>query len=259
MRILITNDDGIYAPGLWELARALKEMAEVFVVAPDREQSGVGSSLSLHVPVRASPVTPLVKGVTAYSVEGTPGDAVILALKKLLPEKVDMLMAGINSGANLGPDVLISGTVGAALHGYFQGLPSIALSITDLENLRYETPLRLALLIAQEVEAAALPKRLLLNINCPNLPLDGLEGLEVTRLGQRNYQEVVQEGHDGRRKYYWLLRSDPQWVLEEGSDVWAVRNNRISVTPLHSDITSPDLRALLEGLGQGWLQVLRGR
>lgn len=237
LKILVSNDDGIYAQGLWTLVRELTPLGEVIVVAPDREQSGVGTAMTLHHPLRVTQVVPQVEGVKAYCVEGTPADSIIFALGAL-DNKVDILFSGINEGSNLGNDVIISGTVGAALQGYFRGLPSIALSMTAIENLHFEVAARLGAFIARSVANNALPRDILLNINVPNLPIDKIEGIRVTRLARRSYTEILKEGHDGKRNYYWIVRGKPEWSEDEGTDIWAVRHNSISVTPLHNDMTA---------------------
>lgn len=238
MRILVTNDDGIAAPGLWALVRELRRVAEVIVVAPDRDQSGVGTAVTLHHPVRISPVPPEVTRVKTYSVEGTPADTVILALKTLLKDGVDMVFSGINAGSNLGNDVLISGTVSAALQGYFYGLPSVAISVSAIKKVRFGIAAKFAALLVQQFEANKMPPKFLLNINLPNLPLDQIAGIEMTRLGERSYMDNIKVGHDGKRKYYWIVRGKPDWKEVEGTDIWALGQNKISVSPLHSDLSS---------------------
>ena len=238
MRILVTNDDGITARGLWALVRELRRIAEVIVVAPDRDQSGVGTAVTLHHPVRVSPVPPEVTRVEAYAVEGTPADTVILALKTLLKDSVDMVFSGINQGSNLGNDVLISGTVSAALQGYFYGLPSVAISVGSLKRVHFDVAAKFGALIAQQVAASNMPQKFLLNINLPNLPLDKITGIELTRLGERSYMDNIKAGHDGKRKYYWIVRGKPDWKEVEGTDISALGKNRISITPLHSDLSS---------------------
>jgi 5'-nucleotidase len=256
LTILVTNDDGIHARGLRALVEALKEVGEVVVVAPDREQSAVGTSVTLHQPLRAKEIKPLVEGVKTYSVEGTPGDCVILGLGYLIEDEVSLVAAGINEGANLGDDVLISGTVAAAFQGHLNGMPSIAISVGALEDIHTEPAARLAALLARRIEAHPILKETLLNINLPNLPLDQIEGIEVTRLGRRSYRDVIQEGHDGKRTYYWIVRGKAQWQYEEGTDVWALSKHRISITPLHADLTNTLPLTSLKDLSKAILQEL---
>lgn len=225
----------------------MRDVAEVVVCAPDREQSGTGTAVSLLGPVRLTEAVSPVEGVKGWSVQGTPCDAVIVALETFLRDQVDLVVAGINAGANLGEDILISGTVGAALQGYFRGIPSVAISVTSLTDLHLEPAAKVAKLLVQHLAEDALfrpapggrapRKPLLLNINVPNLPLDKLQGIEVTRLGHRVYADTVQEGHDGRRKWYWVVRDKPAWRVVKGTDIWAIRHQRVSITPLHTDLT----------------------
>jgi len=238
VRILVTNDDGITARGLWALVRELRRIAEVVVVAPDRDQSGIGTAVTLHHPVRVSPMPPEVTRVETYAVEGTPADTVILALKTLLKDGVDMVFSGINEGSNLGNDVLISGTVSAALQGYFYGLPSVAISVGSIKRVRFDVAARFSALIVQQVAASKMPQKFLLNINLPNLPLEKIAGIEITRLGERSYMDNIKAGHDGKRKYYWIVRGKPDWKEVEGTDISALGKNKISITPLHSDLSS---------------------
>jgi len=232
VRILVSNDDGIYAPGLWTLARELSRLGEVVVVAPDREQSGVGTSVTLHNPIRLRRLEPLAAGVECYCVEGTPADSVILGIRWVMKGEVDVVVAGINEGANLGNDVFISGTVGAAFQGYFYGLPSISVSVAALEDLHFEPAAGLARLLVEEIGKGSLPGPFLLNVNLPNVPLSEVKGIEVTRLGRRSYGDIIQEGYDGKRKYYWIVRGNPEWEARPGTDILAIREGKVSLTPL---------------------------
>lgn len=262
MRILATNDDGIHADGLWHLVEALSEVGDVVVAAPDREQSGVGTSVTLHHPVRVREIRSPVRRVKCYAIEGTPADSVILALGVLLDDKVDLVVSGINEGPNLGSDVLISGTVSAALQGYLQGIPSIAISVGALENVHFDGAARLAAVMARMIEAKALPREILLNINLPNLPQDQIQGIEITQLGRTTYQSVFKERQYGGRRLFWIIRgrlewaSEEGWEPEEGSDIWALLKDSISITPLHSDLTSPAAFSALKQLSNAIFQDL---
>ncbi|MDO8531496.1 MAG: 5'/3'-nucleotidase SurE [Dehalococcoidia bacterium] len=257
MKILVTNDDGIYARGLWALAESLSQVAEVTVCAPDREQSGVGTAVSLHTPVRVSTIVPQVPGITTYAVEGTPGDSVILALESLMPGGVDMVVSGINEGANLGNDIAVSGTLGAAFQAYFRGVPAIAMSVTSLHDVNFEPAAKLARLLAVKAASGGLPRPLLLNVNLPNLPLEKLEGVSATRLGTRSYVDIIQEGYDGKRRWYWIRRGKPEWATEDGSDIWAIRQNRVSITPLHTNLTVTEQASAMEQLCPSLLLGMR--
>ena len=264
MKILVTNDDGIHSPGLWAAVEAMKESAQIFVASPDRDQSGVGASLTLRGAIRAREVPPLVtgraNGVKAYSVEGTPGDSCVLALERLVGP-VDLLVSGINLGSNLGEDVLISGTVGAAFQGYFRGCPSIAISVAALEETRFDVASALLrLLVTGLAQGGGLPP-CLVNINIPNEPATRIEGVQVTRLGGRSYGESVTESRHGRNTYYWLSRNRPiydEHSEDEDTDIWALRHNRISITPIHSALTDVSQIPAVERLFQEYSRELLG-
>ncbi len=263
MKILITNDDGIQSPGLWAAVEALKDAGEIFVVAPDREQSGVGASLTLHVPIRANEVAPAIAGdsnsIKAYSVEGSPGDSCVLALERLVGP-VDLVVSGINQGANLGEDVLISGTVGAALQGYFRGYPSIAISVGAVKDVRFDVAATFLRILGNRLaDGVKLPSSLI-NVNVPNEPPDKIEEVRITRLGRRSYGESVTERDDHKRKYYWISR-DKVIHQEHGedTDIWALRHNRISVTPIHTGLTDAEQIPVLEGIFEGYTCQLPGR
>lgn len=243
LKILVCNDDGIFSEGLWTLVGELKKVADVSVVAPDRDQSGSGTSITLRHPLRMRDVKSTVKGVTAHSVEGSPADSVILALRLILKEPVDLVVSGINEGPNLGDDVYVSGTVGAALQGFFYGIPALAFSIAAFGDLHFDVTANLARIMVGELEDKGVPDRMLWNINLPNLTADKLEGVEITRLGERKYVDRVEPGHDGKREYHWIMRGKPEWKKTPGTDIWAVEKNKISITPLfgNSDGSSREL------------------
>ena len=247
MKILVSNDDGVYSEGLWTLVRELTKIAKVSVVAPDRDQSGSGTSITLRHPLRMINIKPPVDGVDAYSVEGTPADSVILALRLVLKEGVDLVVSGINEGPNLGDDVYVSGTVSAALQGFFYGIPALAFSIAAFGDLHFDVAAKLARLMVSEIVDKGSPGRILLNVNLPNLPQDKLEGIEITRLGERKYVDRIEPGHDGKRQYHWIMRGKPEWKSASGTDVWALEKNKISVTPLFGN-TDGSSRELLKKL-----------
>ena len=238
MKILVTNDDGIFAQGLWILVKELKNIAQVVVVAPDREQSATGTAVTLHQPLRAQRVRPLVPEVEAYSVEGTPADSVILALGKLVKNKINLVISGINQGPNLGDDVLISGTVGAALQGYLRGFPALAISVAAVDSLYLDNAAKLATLLAKKIDSSALPTNILLNVNLPNLPLAKIEGIKITQLASGSHTDTVEERHDGKRKYYWLVRQGINKGRDERTDIWAIEHGNISITPLHANLSN---------------------
>ena len=232
MKILVTNDDGIFAEGLWTLVKKLRDIAEVVVVAPDREQSAIGTAVSLRRPLRIRGVRPLVADVETYSVEGTPGDSVILALSKLVESGIDMVVSGINDGPNLGDDVLISGTVSGALQGYLRGIPAIALSVDSPNNVCMENASKLAALLAKRIGSSAVPSCIFLNINLPDLPLAEIRGAKITKLARYSHTDTVEEGSRGKWKHYWLVRQRRNKNTDEKTDVWAIEQGYISITPL---------------------------
>ncbi len=260
MKILLTNDDGIAAPGLWAAANALRRVGEVFVVAPDKEQSGVGASLTLHSSLRVTPepVDSRLSGdangaypVTAYSVGGTPGDSCILGLEHVVGA-VDLVVSGINSGSNLGWDVLVSGTVGAAIQGFVRGYPTIAISVGSVTNPQFETAGRLLELMALKLNDNTPESSLFLNVNLPSMPADRIKGLKLTQLGNRSYGESVREEGNGEDKRYRIARNRPIGGALDGTDIWALKNNYISITPLQIGLInhqhSPEVETMLAGI-----------
>ncbi|MBA7613334.1 5'-nucleotidase SurE [subsurface metagenome] len=232
MKILATNDDGIFADGLKALAGELKSIADVIVVAPDRELHSMGASISLHKPVRARKAAPVASGVESYAVEGTPADCVILALGKLAKGKIDLVVSGVNRGLNLGDDVLISGTVGAALQGSVHGLPSIAVSTSLGDTFYFDDAAKFAALLAQRFESGVIPASICLNVNLPNLPREKIRGVKLTYPASRNHTDTVEERYESKRQYYWFVR---QWInkpTDEKTDSWAIEKGNISISPL---------------------------
>ena len=253
MRILVSNDDGVYSDGIWALARELTSIAEVVIVAPDREQSAVGTAVSLRKPLRVQEINPLCQGIKTYSVEGTPSDAVIVGLGQVVSGKGDLVVSGINQGSNLGEDVLISGTVGAALSGYLRGFPAMAVSC---EAQRFSPAYlkqvaHFAVLLAARVLAADLPANLFLNVNMPDLPMDALKGAKIAGLAHRSHVNTVEEGHDGKRSYYTLVRASVNQQVDKRSDIWLTGQGYITVTPVHLFLNDRLPLAFLEKLISG--------
>lgn len=234
MKILVTNDDGIFAEGLWALVKELKNIAQVVVVAPDKEQSAVGMAITFRQPIRVRRVKPLIPEVEAYSVKGTPADSVILGLEKLAKNEVDLVISGINQGPNLGQDVFISGTVGAALQGYLRGYSALAISVFRKPSKQYlSRAAKVARLLTQKTVSHILPHNILLNVNIPELALTEIKGIKFTRLSSESHFGPVEEGHDGKWQSYCIV---PQEIdnNDETTDVWAVKQGNISITPLHT-------------------------
>ncbi|MFP4173163.1 MAG: 5'/3'-nucleotidase SurE [Candidatus Hydrogenedentota bacterium] len=232
--ILVTNDDGIQAPGLHILAEALDELGEVWVYAPDRQQSAVGHGVSLHRPLRVHPYN----HERWYMVDGTPTDCVMLAIRHLLPRRPALVVSGINPGANLGDDVTYSGTVAGAFEGMLQGVPSLAISDVAYVPKHLKTAGQVAEKLAELVLREGLPLETLLNVNVPDLPYKKLRGIVFTRMGRRHYEDEIISRKDPRgNPYYWIGGSAPGNVAESGTDFEAVDNMSVSITPLQRDLT----------------------
>jgi 5'-nucleotidase len=233
MHILISNDDGYQSAGIRILADTLSEIATVTVVAPDRDRSGASNSLTLDSPIRAR------QAENGYTyVDGTPTDCVHLAITGLLDEEPDMVVAGINAGANLGDDVLYSGTVAAAMEGRFLGLPAIAVSLVSERPTHFETAARVTLDLVRRLLSNTLPADTILNLNVPDLPLEELAGMQATRLGHRHKSEAVVRMQDPRgRPVYWVGPAGSEQDAGPGTDFHAVRTGHVSVTPLDVDLT----------------------
>ena len=246
MRILLSNDDGYQAPGLRALYDAISAMADTIVVAPDRDRSGASNSLTLELPIRAAEAE---NGF--IRVEGTPTDCVHLAITGLLTEEPDMVVSGINAGANMGDDVLYSGTVAAATEGRFLGYPAMAVSIASHTPAHFDTAARVAAQLVQQLCDSPLPPDSILNVNIPDLPFDELQGIVATRLGHRHKAEPVVKSEDPRgRPIYWVGPAGAEQDAGQGTDFHAVRNGFVSVTPLQVDLTRhaavPDVADWLE-------------
>lgn len=250
MHILVSNDDGYSAQGLLALKSALEKLAKVTVVAPERNQSGASNSLTLDRPLRA---TVMESGL--IKIDGTPTDCVHIAITGLLEEEPDMVIAGINHGANLGDDVLYSGTVAAATEGRFLGLPAIAISLASPTPRYMETAARVAVDLLYRVQQQPLPPDTILNVNVPDIPLHELRGFRSTRLGQRHKAERVVKTLDPRgREIYWVGSAGPEQDAGPGTDFCAIRENFVSVTPLQVDLTHYNkLKSIAEWLPVGEL------
>lgn len=238
MNILITNDDGIHAEGLLVLKSALEEVGRVYVVAPDRPRSACGHSITLHKPLRADRVV-LRDGAAAFATNGTPSDCVSLAMLGVVEEKVDLVVSGINHGPNLGWDLTYSGTVSAAMEGAIMGVQAFAISIATYEtDIDYSVAAAVAVNLARILDSHKLPESTLLNVNVPGLPASEIRGIAVTRQGKRRYTGAIEKRSDPTgRDYYWLGGDLPQDHLVEGTDVKAIADDKISVTPVHLDLT----------------------
>ena len=235
--ILVTNDDGVQSPGLLALKRALDGVGQVTVFAPDRNWSAAGHSKTMHKPLRISQVE-LADGTAAYTTNGAPSDCVGLALLGAIPVRPDLVLSGINQGANLGHDITYSGTVAGAMEAVVGGVPAIAVSLNAREWGDFGAVTALVIDLAHHVLGNGLPPNTLLNVNAPALPSGQVAGVAVTRLGQRVYRDILIERTDPTgRPYYWIGGEPPTGVEEEGTDIGAVARGYISVTPLTMDMT----------------------
>lgn len=247
--ILVTNDDGVEAPGLLTLKRALDEVGETVVFAPDHNWSAAGHTKTMHKPLRVA-YAELDDGSPVYTTNGAPSDCIALALLGILDREPDLVASGINNGPNLGHDITYSGTVAAAMEAVIFGLPALSVSLDTYEApepAALQAAASFAAKLASAVLERGLPPGHLLNVNAPNRPADELAGVEITRLGRRVYQDVLIERTDPRgRPYYWIGGDAPTGFDEEGTDIGAVSQGKISVTPIHLDMTASDLTAEIE-------------
>jgi len=250
LKILISNDDGIRSEGIRSLYDALKPLGKVTVIAPDRERSAVGHSLTLDTPLRLEHIKE-----DWFSVSGTPADCINMGLNHILKkEKPDIIVSGINKGGNLGNDVTYSGTVSAAMEGTLFGIPSIAVSLVSEEDFVFEGAAEFTKKLTKYVYENGLPDDTLLNVNIPNKPLGEIKGIRITKQGKRIYNDTIVEKTDPRnRNYYWIGGNHIRWIIEEGTDYDAVQNDEISITPLHLDMTNYNAYSNL--LNNWWLEI----
>ncbi len=248
MDILLSNDDGIFAPGMAALFEAVRDLGTVSVVAPDSERSAVGHAITLSDPIKARRVTR--NGLfTGHAVGGTPADSVKLAVCALLARPPDLLISGINLGPNAGISIIYSGTVSAATEGTILGIPSMAVSLATFQDPQWATASAVARLVAQQLCARPLPPGVLLNVNVPNLPLDRLRGYAVTRMGQSRFIETFDRRSDPRGNvYYWMDGYLEPMGEAAGTDLGALEDGYVSLTPVQFDLTDS---AAMEVLG-GW-------
>ena len=253
MRLLLTNDDGINSPGILKLAEKLCTEHEVYIIAPDRERSAAGHSLTLHKPLRVDEVDVGLKVAKAWETTGTPGDCVKIGISSILENsmKPDLIISGINLGPNLGADILYSGTVSAALEGSVLGFPSIALSLygnTKFDPSGFIYPAEFMLKFMNNISKIRFPKKTILNINFPAVAPEEITGIQITKLGTRMYTDGYEKRVDPRGKtYYWLagelISSEDE---EEGTDIMAIKNNKITITPVTFEITHKSIMPELE-------------
>jgi 5'-nucleotidase len=234
MYILLSNDDGYFAPGLSILAEHISKIADIVVVAPERNRSGASNSLTLDRPLSVR-----VAHNGYYYVNGTPTDCVHLAVTGLLDQLPDMIISGINDGANMGDDTIYSGTVAAAMEGFLLGIPSFAVSMSQHNATHFETAAKVIIEMIAHYQKNPLPPPMLLNINVPDIPYEQLQGKVVTRLGKRHKAEpVIQSKSPRGEKLYWVGPAGSAQDAGEGTDFYAVANNKVSITALQADLTN---------------------
>ncbi len=254
LRILLSNDDGYHAPGIRCLANHLAELGyEIFVGAPDRERSTTGHCLTLHKPLRAEEVPELYSPqvAKAWKINGTPCDSAKLSMNMLLDiSTIDVVISGINRGPNLGTDVIYSGTVSAAVEGAIRAIPAIAVSLDSFDDLHYETAARFIGQLVKQTNFATFPRHMILNVNVPAIEYDSLAGVKVTKLGLHRYRDIFEKREDLRGKvYYWQTGVIENREEASDSDVLAVRQGYVSVTPIHYDMTRYDFLSSLQEWG----------
>ena len=237
MQILVTNDDGITAQGLWKLVNQLKNIASVTISAPKEGQRAMSMSVSDfddNRPVQVKRAQPEVPGVELFSVEGTPADSVILGIFKFVEDKIGLIISGINHGSNLGDDIFGSGTVGSALAGFMFGFPSISISVDGHNDIHLDTGAKLAALLAKKIRESELTGNFFLNVNLPNLPLSGIKGIKKTKVARGIYSDSVEKVWEDKGDFYRLVRYRGNKATDERSDLWAVQEGYISISPLHN-------------------------
>ncbi|HMK48421.1 MAG TPA: 5'/3'-nucleotidase SurE [Thermodesulfovibrionales bacterium] len=244
--ILVTNDDGVHSPGLISLFEAMQEIGEAYMVAPDRERSAVSHALTMHKPLRVELLRDHV-----YSVNGTPTDCVAVAINKILPDKAAFVVSGINKGANLGDDVTYSGTVSAAIESTIMGIPAFAVSLVispkPARPLNFGAAAKVAGEIGRYILDNSLPYDTLLNVNVPDAPLKSIKGIKFTRQGKRVYEGSVHETFDPHgEKHYWIGGGRPFWEHGEDTDIQAILDNYVSITPIHLDLTNYEAMSFLK-------------
>jgi 5'-nucleotidase len=249
--ILLTNDDGIHAPGLQILSKACRKLGAVIVVAPEHDNSAASHSLTMNRPLRVRQIAE-----NTYAINGTPTDCVTIGIGKILEQKPDLVISGINPGPNLGDDVSYSGTVSAAIESTMLGIPAIAISLAaESDSLYYETAADFSIRLANIILANGLPKDTLLNVNVPNAPLDRIEGVVFTRRGRRLYEDAIKETFDPwGRKHYWIGGGTPSFDTRPDTDSATVSVNKISITPMHLDPTNYEALNLLQ---TEWADLLK--
>lgn len=248
MQILLTNDDGIHAKGISALWHELSKIAEITVVAPDVERSATSQAITVHSPIRVDSFSfdnPRIRG---WRVGGTPADCVKIAIEALMKSPPDIVVSGINHGPNLGTDVLYSGTVSAAIEGALHGIPAVAVSLDGGDDYNFGPAAEFTSKLVQNIANRSLPTNTLLNVNVPAVTADKMKGVAITKLGVRQYENSFERRSDPRgRMYYWMGGNIIDNENDDDSDIEAVKLSKISVTPVHFDLTNYNIMNLLQG------------
>jgi len=249
--IMLTNDDGVHAPGLKILFQQSLDLGKTVIVAPEHDNSAASHSLTMSRPLRVREIAENI-----YTINGTPTDCVTIGIGKILPQKPDLVISGINPGPNLGDDVSYSGTVSAAIESTMLGIPSIAVSLAaESEPLHYGTAAAFVARLAKIILEKGLPKDTLLNVNVPNTASEGIEGVAFTRRGRKLYDDAIKETFDPwGRKHYWIGGGTPSFDAGEDTDSAAISVNKISITPMHLDPTNYEA---LKFLQKDWSELLK--
>ncbi len=244
--ILVTNDDGVHSPGIISLYKIMKEIGDVYVVAPDRERSAVSHALTMHRPLKVEHLDDHI-----FSLNGTPTDCVAVGINKIIPDKPAFVVSGINKGANLGDDITYSGTVSAAIESTIMGIPAFAISLVLSKKpglpFNFDTASKVAVEIGKYILENSLPYDTFLNVNVPDIPINNLKGFKLTRQGKRVYDGSIHETFDPHgEKHYWIGGGMPYWEHGEDTDIQAILDNYVSVTPIHLDLTNYDALKFLQ-------------
>lgn len=239
MNILISNDDGIYSKGIYELAKRMTRLGKVTVVAPDKEQSAIGHAITMHQPLRCKKIKLYDLDIDAWWVNGTPADCIKLGVETLLPKRPELIISGINNGENLGTDIIYSGTVSAAIEGSIFNIPAIAVSYAKHGETDFSAAAHVAANIIEQVLEYAAGSKMLMNINIPEISsVNELKGVKIAKLGVKKYRNNFEERKDPRgNSYYWLAGELIKDEIKEDTDIYAVRNGYVSITPIHVDLT----------------------
>ena len=234
--ILVTNDDGIFAPGIYALWEAMQEIGEVTVVAPDTEKSAVGHAITIADPIRVQKIH-RKNGFEGFAVKGTPADCVKIAGRSLMKKPPDIVVSGINSGANVGSNIIYSGTVSAATEGTIIGIPSVAISLNSIKGGDMTASQKVAKTVVNKVLENGLPQGILLNVNVPNISLDSIKGYRITKQGKLVFKDRFEKREDPRGKFYYWMKGEIINDTNSATDGFAIQNDYISITPIHYQLT----------------------